>query len=509
MTRPGVGLSLAEHLSATQAAGGLSFHMPGHKGGSGAPPAGLEALGRACYEADVSELGGFDYLHDARTGVAQAQARAAAAFGASRTWFLVGGATIGNIAAICSTVGDGEKLLVARASHRSVYAGIWASGAVPVYLPPVRNDPLDGLFGVDADDVRTALAAHPDIRAIHVTTPSMYGFTIPLQEIAGIADDHDVALIVDEAHGTHFAFHPDLPATALSLGADVVIHSPHKALGSLTQSAVIHHQGRRVDPNQLDGSLQMLQSSSPSALLLVSLATSIDEMAFRGAEHWGRVLELAHRARARLAEDGRFTVHGAEIAGAPGIDAYDPAKLVIDTAGTGLSGYAADRWLIENRGVRAETADLRRLVFSLTAADGAETVEMLVSALRELAESNGGHRHLASIAARWPLALPTLALPPRIAAQAPVRTLTLREAVGEVATEMIVPYPPGIPLLAPGEIVSAGVIDSLMQLREAGSRIVGMASPETATLRCVDQRSAATAWLTGMQSTPSASATAG
>jgi len=478
-------LTLTRHLRETQVADRGSFHMPGHKAGQGAPAAGIEALGRTVYEADVSELGGFDYLHGARTALADAQAMTAELMGAQRSWFLVGGATVGNIAAICATVGDGEQLLVARGSHRSVYAGIWVSGAVPLYLAPVRNAPLDGLFGIDPDDVGAALAANPGIRAIHVTTPSMFGLTIPLAEIAQIAAEHDLPLIVDEAHGTHFAFHPSMPPTALSCGADIVVHSPHKALGSLTQSALIHSQGDRVDPHRLDRALQMLQSSSPSAPLLVSLAASLEEMSRRGEQLWARAITLATQAREAVDADRALVAYGAELAETPGIAGLDPAKLVIDVGRTELTGFAADRWLIAHRGIRAETADQRRLVFSVTMADTAGSVGMLIDGLHALSQHAGPPAGDTPVVSSWPAGHPVMALAPRAAAEAAAVPVALADAAGRIAGEMVVPYPPGIPLLVPGEVVSTEIVTAISDLRDGGCRIVGMAGGDGTELRCI------------------------
>ena len=290
---------LVEHLREVQRAERASFHMPGHKGKRGAPAAGRSLFGDAVYEADVSEMGGFDYLHHPESAILAAQARAATLLGASRSWFLVNGATAGNLAAICATVGEGDTLLVARGSHRSVYAALALSGARPLYLPPVVHPEIDGLFGVDPAGVAAALVAHPEIRAVHVTSPSYYGFCLDLEEIRDLTRAASIPLLVDEAHGSHFALHPALPTPALALGADLVVQSPHKSLGSFTQSSLLHHQGALVDAERVDGLLQMLQSSSPSALLLVSLDLALDEAGRTGQERWGRTIALGERLAPR------------------------------------------------------------------------------------------------------------------------------------------------------------------------------------------------------------------
>lgn len=478
--------ALVEHLRRTWAQEELSFHMPGHKAGNGAPELGVELLGRAVYEADVSELGGFDYLHEPRSGIAAAQAQAAALLGAEHSWFLINGASVGNVAAICSTVADGEGLLVARDSHRSVYAGIAISGARPVYLRPVRNERLDGLFGIDPRAVQAALARDPGIRAVHVTSPNSYGFTVPMDEIAAIAARHGVPLIADEAHGTHFALHPDLPRHALAYGADVVVHSPHKSLGALTQAALLHHQGELVDPARISRNLQMLQSSSPSAPLLISLAVALDAMASGGHELWGRVLALAGLARQRLAATG-LVVHGADVALSPGIGGFDPTKLTVDVSALGMTGFAAARWLQANRAINPESSDLRRLVFALTVGDREASVDLLGEALAALAAADRHEPRPGSsgIVSMWPAQIPAAELTPRLAAAAPNAAVAIGEAVGAVSAEMIVPYPPGVPLIVGGEVISAETVASVLQLLDHGCRMVGMSDPSGSTLRCM------------------------
>ena len=477
--------ALAQHLRESQAAEEASFHMPGHKGGPGAPALGLELLGQQAYAADLSELGGFDYLHGAATGIARAQARAARLLGASRSWFLVNGASVGNIAAIFTTVVDDDMLLVARGSHRSVYAGITLSGARPVYLAPERNDALDGLFGIDVDQVEAALARNRQIYAIHVTSPSYYGFTIDVDAVSHIAAAHNVPLIVDEAHGTHFAFHPSFPRPALACGADVVVHSPHKTIGSLTQSSLIHHQGHLVDAARLDAALQMLQSSSPSALLLVSLDVALDEMARHGRERWGVALELAGRAREAIAGLPGLSIVGDEIVGTPGIHGYDPTKLVVDVHHRWETGHAAARWLREHRRINPEFADLRRLVFSITTGDSDETVDRLLEALAALAHAGHHVEEDSRITSMWPAALPEAATSPREAAGLESVLVPAFDAVGRISSEMIVPYPPGVPLLVAGELISEEAVEAMHQLLDSGCRMVGMTDPTGATLRCV------------------------
>jgi arginine/lysine/ornithine decarboxylase len=480
---------LARHLLDVRAAERASFHMPAHRGSRGAPPAGVALFGAGTYDADVSEAGGFEYLHDPGAALSGAHHRAATLFGADRSWFLVNGATVGNLAAICATVGDGDAIVVARGSHRSVYAGIALSGARPIYLGAPPNRVLDGVFGIEVDDVRTALDAEPNVRAVHVTSPSFYGFTIDLAAVAELCAARRIPLIVDEAHGTHFALSPLLPPSALSLGADLVIHSPHKTLGSLTQSSLLHLRGDAVDADRVDGMLGMLQSSSPSALLLVSLDCAIAQMAAHGAALWGGAVASAEELRARVGAFDGVRAYGTEIVGTPGIAGFDPTKVVVDVAELGATGFAAAAWLRAHAGCNPEFADLRRLVFSVAVADDERDLTDLVAVLGELArnlpQARGGLPP--SVLSTWPTAIPRAVMTPRRGAAAAAEAVDVADAVGRTSAEMVVPYPPGIPILVAGEEISPAVLSVVERCAREDVRLVGLADPTGRTIRCVQE----------------------
>jgi arginine decarboxylase len=479
--------ALVTDLRAAWAAEQASFHMPGHKGGAGAPRRGIELWGPAIYATDLSEMSGFDYLHSPEAGLRRAQARAAVVFGAERTWFLVNGSTVGNLAGIMAVAHDGDRILVSRASHRSVYAALALSGATPVYLRSAPNPELDGWFGPEPSDLAEALDADQAIRAVHVTSPSYYGYGSDLVRLAEICHHRGLPLLVDEAHGSHLVFSDRLPRPALACGADLVVHSPHKTLGSLTQSSLLHLKGDRIDADAVSAVLQMLQSSSPSALLLLSLDLAIDEMEAEGAARWGQAVELAEGARTQIAALPGLRTHGAEVCGTPGISSADPTKLVVDTSGLGVTAFSAAAWLRDRRGVFPEFADLRRIVFSITAADDRETVSLLVDALGALVSAVGELEALGgAISSLWPHQEPEAPLTPREAARPSTRPVKIDEARAQVAGEMVIPYPPGIPLLVPGERITTEILATLAHLRAAGCRIVGPADPTVATLRCLD-----------------------
>ena len=481
---------LTEALLAARASEVRSFHMPGHKGGAGASEAALALLGGAAFAADLSELGGFDYLHAASGGIARSEQMAASLFGADRTHFLVNGATVGNIAALLATTGDDGEALVLRASHRSMYAGLTMSGVVPRYVGPARSDALDGWFGADLDAARAiAATSQGRIQAIHVTRPSYYGFCIDLRPWVDLAASLSVPLLVDEAHGTHFVFHPALPASALSLGADIVVQSPHKTLASLTQSSLLHVQGSRVDRSRLLTALGMLQSSSPSALLLASLDLACAQMMSEGVQRWAAVLALSHDVRAQIDALPGLQCVGDEVIGLGGIDQVDPTKIVIDVSRAGLTGWGAAAVLRATAGVNPEFADGRRVVCSLTIGDDHTSGAVLVDALSRLGGSIPG----ADLSASRPplpafardLSAPVMRITPRVAAQLRGEDVEMAVAAGRVAAEFVIPYPPGIPLVVPGEVLDAATLAHVRMLQSSGASIVGTADPTLSTIRVV------------------------
>ncbi len=450
-----------------------SFHMPGHKQHS--PSALAEStLGREIWRHDVSEMGGFDYLHAPSAALAAAQDAAAATFGAGRTFFLVGGSTVGNLAAFIAHAGDNDHVAVLRGSHRSVYAGIVLSGALPHYLPAAHDVIEDGWFLADPAAVSAEL---PDRLAIvHVTRPNYYGMACDLGPYRRLADRTGAVLVVDEAHGSHFGFHPAFPAAALAEGADVVIQSTHKTLRALTQASMLHVR-HGFDATRLERALPMLQSSSPSALLTVSLDLARAEIDESAGALFAGLDALAASARTSINTLAGFRVVDLRSDGV----SVDPAKLVIDVSGRRWSGFAASKWLRENARIWIELADFRRIVCSLTFGDDDASLELLISALGRLHAAQSPA--LESSPPLSALPIPPQSVAPRIALSAEVDTVSLDNARGRTCAEYLIPYPPGIPLVVPGEQLTREVLDALRSFRSAGSTIVGPHDRTGSTVR--------------------------
>ena len=298
-----------------------------------------------------------------------------------------------------------------------------------------------------------------------------------------LAHSLDVPLIVDEAHGTHFVFSEDLPASALSLGADLAIQSPHKTLASLTQSSLLHVQGNRVDHSRLSTVLAMLQSSSPSALLLASLDLACTQMKFEGRQLWSAVVALAHDVRAQInAIEGLHCV-GEEILGVGGITSIDPTKIVIDVTGVNLDGWTAAARLRAHSGLNPEFADARRIVCSLTVADDVSSASLLIDALSQLGVNGSPFAKCQPVFSTGTASTPVIAITPRQAGQHPSTSIDVDQAAGRVSAEFIIPYPPGIPLVVPGELLDGATLRLARQLRNSGASIVGTADATLSTIR--------------------------
>lgn len=471
-----------------------SFHMPGHKGRLAVHPDLIEYWGADLYPADLIESNGsIDYLHSPQHTIIHAQKLAAQAYGADHTFFLLNGSTVGNQAALMSVAGDGDKVIVSRAAHRSVYAGLIMTGATPIWIEPTPHPEVGFAMAVRPETVRHLLEEHPDAVAVHVTSPNYYGCFSDVRALAQVAHEYGAVLIVDSAHGAHLAFHPDLPDCAVSLGADLVVMSTHKTIGALTQCSMLHVNGDRVNCTRVAQVLGMLQSSSPSSILLASLDAARMQMAVYGQEWLGETLRLAHKLRAEIHAINGLWVYGEDLVGSHGIYAYDPTKLLIRVSDLGMTGFQMHQRLRADYGIDPEFADLKHIVCSVTIGDDDTTIAHLLTALRAIA-ANPSVGYVEAGAMAFPGELPTLAMTLREATFAPSRRVSLERCLGEICAESVIPYPPGIPLILPGEVIEREHLDYLMYITSQGMHVVGPEDTTLETVRVVDDSAAQRAW---------------
>lgn len=478
-----LGQPLVEQLAKCARSENAAFFTPGHKRGQGSSIALQDLLGSAVFRADLPELPELDNLFAPESVIQAAQELAAQTFGADRSWFLVNGSTCGIIAAILATCHPGDKVLLPRNVHQSAISGLILSGAVPIFLQPEYDSALDIAHSIPPHTIASALKNHPDAKAVLIVYPTYYGVCGDIRAIADLTHAAGISLLVDEAHGAHFAFHPDLPLSALAAGADLTIQSTHKTLSAFTQASMLHVQGDRIDLDRVSQALQLVQSTSPNYLLLASLDAARDQMATQGKELMERTLQLAKQVRSRLEAIPRLKVLSPHQATTPGFFALDPTRLTVTVSQLGVDGFTADELLHQQFGVTAEFPSFQHLTFILSLGNTQTDLDRLVLAFQNLTQRSLETHPLPLPCAPFPI--PNSRLSPRDAFFSRTETVSISQAVDRISAELICPYPPGIPLLLPGEQITQAAIDMLQQVQQAGGFMSGCADPSLATLKVV------------------------
>lgn len=471
---------LAEAIEAYAAGGTRPFHTPGHKQGLGAHPLLRRFFTHEGLRADVSLMEELDDLHHPTGCIAEAEGLAAQLYGAEAAYFMVNGTSGAIHTMMMATLSPGDEVLLPRNVHRSVFNGLVLTGAVPVYLSPVMDERLGIALGVTSETVIKALADHPNAKAILLVYPTYYGVAFDLASIAAIAHARDMVVLVDEAHGPHLRFSKRLPPDALSCGADLVAQSTHKLLGALTQTSMLFRRSGRVSGEAVRRAASLLATTSPNYLLLAALDIARLQMADYGTALVNRAVDLAEGVRRVVNDTPGLWCFGEAYMGRPGAEALDVTKVTVQTAWLGLSGAAAAERLRWEYHIACELTDAYNVLFLLTIADREEEALSLAKALKDLAI-----RHRRSPLERPHIALPSLprqVAAPREAFFAPSEAVSFSEAAGRVAAEEIAFYPPGIPVLCPGERISSEILSYLRDMASLGLRVTG---PEDVTMETI------------------------
>ncbi len=447
--------------------GPTPFTIPGHKQ--------RHDLVGDVVAGDVPLYAGLDTMKLSHGVLADAEARAARLWGANFCRFSVGGATHANQAIALALGQDGDEVVVSRTLHRSMLIGLVLAGLTPVWVRP-DVDPGTGLpLGVPPTAVAEALERHPRARAVLVGDPSYVGTVGDVAGLAEAAHGRDVPLVVDAAWAAHFGCHPDLPAHALALGADAMVVSAHKTLPAWSQAALVLARTGRLDVARLDAAVEAGHTTSPAGAVLASTDAARALLERDGEALLGDALTAVREARDRLAGvDGLVVLDGVGV---------DPLKLTLVLPGTGADGNAVEADLLA-AGLPVEAAERDTLVAQVSLADTARTLSRLTDALVEsLARRRGEPRGVVTGSAY--AVEPVVDLSPRAAFFAAAETVPTGEAIGRVSAELVAPYPPGIPVLAPGERVTEDVLAALEAAAAAGVRVAYAADPTLATLRVV------------------------
>ncbi|MEK7434477.1 MAG: aminotransferase class I/II-fold pyridoxal phosphate-dependent enzyme [Cyanobacteriota bacterium] len=462
------------------------YHTPGHKQGKGVSKELLELFGENIFKADLTEIPNIDNFYNADTVIKESQELLAQAYGVDHSFFLINGSTVGNNVMIMSVCKPGDKIILPRNIHKSVISAVLLSGAIPLYVPSVWDETLGISHGINIEVLEKTLEENPDARAVMIVNPTYFGTTIDLGKIVDLVHKYDSILLVDEAHGPHFHFHKDLPKSAVSFGADMVIQSAHKIISAMSQSSWLHVNGNRVSVKRVKKFLQILQSTSPSYILLTSLDIARRQMAVEGEALLQRTLDLSEYARNEINKIPNVRCFGKELIGTLGIEDIDLTKLVIDFTKTGISGFKALDIMNEKHNIQSEMATLYNVLELVTIGNDKRDLDRLINAVKDIATNPEYEKDLeVNYSLPEIPEIPKMAMIPRDAFYSDIKSIDFDNSSGEISAELVSPYPPGIPILIPGEIITDEIVSYLNIMKKYGAVINGAEDKKLNTIKVV------------------------
>ena len=446
----------------------VPFDVPGHKRGRGNPEL-VQLLGEKCVSLDVNSMKPLDNLCHPVSVIKEAEELAAEAFGAAGAYLMVGGTTSAVQTMILSVCRAGDKIILPRNVHKSVINAMVLCGAVPVYVNPDVNQKLGISLGMEVDKVRQAIEDNPDAVAVFVNNPTYYGICSDIKTIVELAHARGMKVLADEAHGTHLYFGKNLPVSAMEAGADLAAVSMHKSGGSLTQSSLLL-LNKGVNADYVRQIINLTQTTSASYLLLSSLDISRRNLALNGKEIFKKVTDMAQYARDEINAIGDYYAYSREIVNGDSVFDFDVTKLSIHTLDIGLAGIEVYDILRDEYDIQVEFGDLGNILAYVSVGDRVRDLERLVSALQEIRRrfkrGRGGMLSQEYIS-------PQVAATPQEAFYAEKESLPLKESAGRVCSEFVMCYPPGIPILAPGERITPGILEYIDYAKEKGCSLTG------------------------------------
>ena len=455
----------------------VPFDVPGHKHGRGNPEL-TEFLGKTCLSVDVNSMKPLDNLCHPVSVIKDAQELAAEAFGARSCFFMVGGTTSCVQSMILSVCKAGDKIIMPRNVHRSAINSLVLCGAVPVYVNPGMNPHLGIALGMSAKDVEKAIIENPDAKAVFVNNPTYYGICSDIRSIAEIAHKHGMLCLADEAHGTHFYFGENMPMPAMAAGADMASVSMHKSGGSLTQSSfLLVGKNCTVSEGHIHSIINLTQTTSASYLLLSSLDISRRNLALRGKETFRKVMSLAEYARTEINRIGGYYAYSSELINGNDVFDFDRTKLSVYTRDIGLAGIEVYDILRDNYDIQIEFGDIGNILAYISVGDREMAIERLVSALSEIKrrysrDKTGMLEH--------EYINPIVKVSPQTAFYGEQETIPISQSAGRISSEFVMCYPPGIPIVAPGELITSEILSYIEYPRERGCSLTG---PEDMEIR--------------------------
>lgn len=446
----------------------VPFDVPGHKRGKGNPEL-THFLGERCLTVDVNSMKLLDNLCHPVSVIKEAETLAADAFGANHAFFMVGGTTSAVQSMIMSVCKSGDKIIMPRNVHRSAINSLILSGAIPVYVNPQGNSRLGISLGMTVEEVKKAILENPQAKAVLINNPTYYGICSNLREITKLAHEHGMKVIVDEAHGTHFYFDEHLPMSAMEAGADMAAVSMHKSGGSLTQSSFLL-VGKNMNYDYVRQIINLTQTTSGSYLLMSSLDMSRKNLALNGEAIFDKVRNLSQYARDEINKIGDYYAYSSEIINGDSVYDFDVTKLSINTLEVGLAGIEVYDLLRDEYDIQIEFGDIGNILAYISVGDREREIERLVGALGEIRRKYKKER---AGMLNDEYINPYVAISPKEAFFAEKVSLPINETNGRICTEFVMCYPPGIPILAPGEKITGEILNYIRYAREKGCFMTG------------------------------------
>jgi len=450
-----------------------AFHMPGHHRGKGIYKLLKDEWGENIFLYDITEVEGLDYLHKPEGVIKEAQELAAKAFGSDYTFFLINGSTVGNLVMLSSTLKSKDKVILQRNSHRSVIGGLAIFDLEPIYIQSEIHKYSGIPSGIKPEDYEDKLKNN-SVKVSLITSPNYFGMCENIEEILKIGRKYDQTMLLDEAHGVHFPFNSKLPLTGIKIGYDMIVQSAHKTLPALTQTSFLHIKGNRVDMDKVFDALTYLESSSPSYLFMVSLDVARYQMESEGEKIWNEIIDLSNYLREEVNKIDGFYCFGKEILNDEVYD-LDLTKIAINTKKIGLTGFEVEEILNKNYNIEIELSDSYNILIFLTPGITKEEIDKLIITLKDISIKYKKRPIEEEVIIPE---IPKMAVTPKEAYINEKEIIELKDAKGRISGKVISAYPPGLPIIVPGEEISENILNYIYDLKEKKANLQGFIDVE-------------------------------
>jgi len=457
----------------------IPFHVPGHKQGKGISEF-REFVGDRVLQMDLNGMEGLDFANNPTGVIFESEKLLAEAYGAQTAHFLVNGTSSGIHGMIMSSCDPGDKIIMPRNAHRSTIGAIILSGAIPIYIQPEVNEKLGIAMGISEEALKKTIKENPHTKALFIINPTYYGYAPDLKSLVRIAHRQDMSVLVDEAHGAHLMFHDDFPLSAMEVGADMSAASTHKTVGSMTQSAILLARGNRIASERIKEVLRLSYTTSASYVLMASIDVARKQMALHGSEIYEEVLEMVRWAREEINNIDVLYAFGKDLVGTPGCHDFDETKLGIHVHDLGMTGYEMEYRLRKDYNIQVELSDTNNVLAITGVGDCKKNLENLVLALQDIANSKTDRKTVEKV---FIPQNPPMIVSPRDAFYSPKKVVPISQASGEIAGEMVMVYPPGIPLVCMGEKITDEILDYIKFLKEQHCELQGTVDSQLEYIR--------------------------